>query len=174
MKRHIFAAVFLGIMSVAGPLSAHETSPSSTLTEEPSITLAPELDRVLRDFERAWRANDSAALAALFAEDGFVLQSDRLPARGRPAIQATYKGQGGGELRLRAIAFAAGDTAGFIIGGYRYGNATRDVGKFTLTLRRTRGQPWQIFSDMDNLNAPPKSRSTSSAPAVPALAAPEK
>ena len=73
MKRHIFAAVFLGLMSVAGPLPAHETSPTSTLTEEPSITLAPELDWVLRDFERAWRANDSAALAALFAEDGFVL-----------------------------------------------------------------------------------------------------
>ena len=174
MKRHIFTAVLLGLMSVAGPLPAHETSPASNLTEEPSITLAPELDRVLRDFERAWRTNDSGALAALFAEDGFVLQSDRQPARGRPAIQATYKGQGGGELRLRAIAFAAGDTAGFIIGGYRYGNATRDVGKFTLTLRRTRGQPWQIFSDMDNLNAPPKSRSTPSAPAVVSPAAPEK
>ena len=126
---------------------------------------------MLRDFERSWRANDSAALAALFAEDGLVLQSDRLPARGRPAIQATYKGQGGGELRLRAIAVAAGDTAGFILGGYRYGNSTRDVGKFTLTLRRTRGQPWQIFSDMDNLNAPPKSRGTSPPPAVVAPAA---
>jgi ketosteroid isomerase-like protein len=159
MKRHIFAAVLLGLMSVARSLAAHETSASSAPTEEPSITLAPELDRVLRDFERAWQANDSEALAALFAEDGFVLQSNRLPARGRPAIQATYKGQGGGELRLRAIASAAGDTAGFIIGGYRYGNATRDMGKFTLTLRRSRGRPWQIFSDMDNLNAAPKSRS---------------
>jgi len=174
MKRHIFAPVLLGLMSVAGPLPAHKTSASSLPTEEPSVTLAPELNRVLRDFERAWQANDSAALAALFAADGFVLQSDRLPARGRPAIQATYKGQGGGDLRLRAIAFAAGDTAGFIIGGYRYGNATRDIGKFTLTLRRSPGQPWQIFSDMDNLNAAPKSRSAPSVPAVIVPAAPEK
>lgn len=174
MKRHIFAAVFLGLMSFAEPLPAHENSASSKPTEEPSVTLAPELARVLRDFERAWRTNDSEALAALFAEDGFVLQSGRLPARGRPAIQATYKGQGGGDLRLRAIAFAAGDTAGFIIGGYRYGNAIRDIGKFTLTMRRTRGEPWQIFSDMDNLNSPPKSRSPSTAPAVIAPAAPKK
>ena len=45
MKRHIFAAVLLGLMFVARPLPAHETSPSSELTEEPSIALAAEVDR---------------------------------------------------------------------------------------------------------------------------------
>lgn len=70
-----------------------------------------------------------------------MLQSDRPPARGRPAIQAAYEGQGGGQLQLRALAFAAGDTAGYIIGAYWYGKASSDIGKFTLILRRSRGKP---------------------------------
>jgi len=168
MSRSSFAVVVLGLMLVGGPVLGQNTSEPSKHQEIRDVALPPQLDRVLRDFERAWRANDSAALAALFAEDGFVLQSDRPPSRGRPAIQATYEGQGGGHLRLRALGFAAGDTAGYIIGGYRYGKASSDIGKFTLTLRRSRGKPWQIVSDMDNLNAPPKSRAVPAAPSVTA------
>lgn len=122
----------------------------------PSVTLPPELDRVLRDYERAWKAADPAALAALFAEDGFVLQPGRPPARGRPELERVYQGQGGAELQLRALAYATSDTVGYIVGAYRYPNATGDVGKFTLTLRRARGGPWQIFSDMDNPSQPPR------------------
>ncbi len=173
MSRPFFAVVLLSLLLVTGPLQAQNTSEPAKLAELPDVKLPPQLDRVLRDFERAWRSNDSAALASLFAEDGFVLQSNRLPARGRPAIQATYEGQGGGQLRLRAIAFAAGDNAGYIIGGYRYGNASSDIGKFTLTLRRSRGKPWQIFSDMDNNNAPPKPRAVPAKPKIPAPASSE-
>lgn len=120
MSRTLLAIVVLGLMLLAEPVLAQNTSEPARPTELPDVVLPPQLDRVLRDFVRAWRANDPAALASLFAEDGFVLQSNRPPARGRPAIQAAYEGQGGGQLRLRAIAFAAGDTAGYIIGAYRY------------------------------------------------------
>lgn len=112
--------------------------------------------RVLRDYEKAWKTCDAAGLAAIFAEDGFVLQGGRPPVRGRAAIQAAYRGQGGGALTLRALAHAAADTVGYIIGAYRYGDATSDLGKFTLTLRRKRGGPWMIFSDMDNMSQPPR------------------
>ncbi|WP_139381631.1 nuclear transport factor 2 family protein [Pseudoxanthomonas indica] len=118
--------------------------------------LPAELDRVLRDYERAWRAGDAAALASLFAEDGFVLQSNQPPVRGRAAIQAAYEEQGGAPLRLRALAYAVDDTTGYIIGAYGYGDAPGDMGKFTLTLRRAPGGQWLIFSDMDNMNALPK------------------
>ena len=86
-----------------------------------SITLPPEVDRVLRDYERAWRSGDATAVAALFAEDGYVLQSGRNPVRGRAAIANAYKGQAGGPLRLRAFAYATSDTAGYILGAYGYG-----------------------------------------------------
>jgi ketosteroid isomerase-like protein len=122
----------------------------------PSVTLPPALDRVLRDYERHWRAGDAAALAALFAEDGFVLQGGRAPVRGRAAIRTAYSGAAGGALRLRALAHATADTVGYIIGAYGYGDDPNDVGKFTLTLRRAPGGAWLIFSDMDNASRPPR------------------
>ncbi|MDH5833192.1 nuclear transport factor 2 family protein [Luteimonas sp. M1R5S59] len=140
-------------MLVASPLRGQ-----SPLAELPYAALPAELDRVLRDYEHAWRAGDATALASLFAEDGFILQSNRPPVRGRSAIQAAYEGQAVGPLQLRAIAFATGDTIGYIIGTYRYGSAPNDIGKFTLTLRRAPGEPWLIYSDMDNLNTTPGSQ----------------
>lgn len=95
----------------------------------------------------------------------------RPPVRGRAAIRAAYARQGGGPLRLRALAWAAGDTVGYIIGAYGYGDAPGDVGKFTLTLRRERGGPWLIFSDMDNPSQPP--RRPGGSPAAPPPPAPE-
>ena len=42
------------------------------------------------DYEAAWQAKDAAALARLFAEDGFVLSSAAPMVRGRKAIQTFY------------------------------------------------------------------------------------
>ncbi|MEA9825795.1 nuclear transport factor 2 family protein, partial [Xanthomonas campestris pv. raphani] len=114
-----------------------------------SVALPPELDRVLRDYERAWRKGDVSALAALFAEDGFLLQSDRPPIRGRAAIQVAYEVSSGGPLRLRSLGFSAEGNVAYIIGAYGYGDAPGDIGKFTLTLHRAPGKPWLIFSDME-------------------------
>lgn len=164
MSHSILAVIALGLMLIAGPLPAQNASKSGTGTELPDVALPPELDRVLRDYERAWRAGDASALASLFAEDGFVLQSKRPPIRGRPAIQEAYEGQGGGPLRLRALAFSTTDTIGYIIGAYGYGNTPGDTGKFTLTLRRAPGEPWLIFSDMDNSNAAPQQQNAPDTP----------
>jgi len=130
----------------------------------PSVQLPAELDRVLRDYERGWRGGDAAALAALFTEDGFVLQGGRPPVRGRAAIQAAYSGGAGGPLHLRVLAFAVTDSIGYIIGAYGYpeqgadpSQPVPDVGKFTLTLRRVGGR-WLIFSDMDNSSRRPPPR----------------
>ena len=161
MSRSILAVVVFGLMWVTGPLLGQSAPEPARSTELPDAALPPDLDRVLRDYERAWRAGDAAALASLFTEDGFVLQSNRPPIRGRSAIQANYEGQGGGLLRLRSLAFAAGDTSGYIIGAYGYGDTPGDTGKFTLTLHRAHGKPWLIFSDMDNPNTPPKSQRVS-------------
>ena len=130
------------------PAPAQTPSPAPL----PSVTLPAVLDKVLRDYEAAWRGGNASAVAQLFAADGFVLSSGKPPARGRDAITAAYTGMAGGQLKLRALAYATADTIGYIIGGYTYGDAPGDMGKFTLTLRRARGEAWQIFSDMDNGN----------------------
>jgi ketosteroid isomerase-like protein len=120
----------------------------------PSVTLPPPLARVLTDYEAAWRNKDTAALAALFREDGFVLSSGAPPVRGRERIQKHYAGQGG-PLALRALAFATEGSVGYIIGGFSRQKGEADIGKFTLTLRRGADERWLIMSDMDNGNSRP-------------------
>lgn len=142
----------IALLSVVLASRALAQSPSPA---HPSVPLPPSVDRVLRDYERAWRAADVAALVALFAEDGFVLQSGRPPARGHAAIAEAYRGQGGGALRLRALAFATADSIGYVIGAYGYEPDAADMGKFTLSLRRSPDGRWLIFSDMDNGSRPP-------------------
>lgn len=158
-------AVVLGFAGVLSPAGAQ--APAASNPQLPSVSLPADLDRVLRDYERAWKSGDASTVAALFSVDGFVLQNGRSPVRGREAIGKAYAGQAGGELRLRALAHAVADTVGYIIGAYSYGNAPGDVGKFTLTLRRPRDGKWEIFSDMDNGNQQRRQGPPSSPPPVP-------
>jgi ketosteroid isomerase-like protein len=118
----------------------------------PTVVLPPELSRVLKDYEAAWRSRDPKALAQLFAEDGFVLATGEPPVRGRAAIEKHYA-QAGGELALRAIAYATDGRIGYILGGYAWDGAGEDKGKFTLTLVKGADGRWLVFSDMDNANA---------------------
>lgn len=125
---------------------------AETGSPQPSVALPPTLQRVLSDYETAWRARDAAALAALFAEDGFVLSSGEPPVRGRAAIEKRYSGRGG-PLALRALAFATEGDVGYIIGGFARQKGEPDIGKFTLTLRKGKDDRWLIMSDMDNGNS---------------------
>ncbi|MFY9608170.1 MAG: DUF4440 domain-containing protein [Blastocatellia bacterium] len=138
----------IGVLLLTAAAAVAQQLPASS--PEPSVKLPPALARVLTDYEAAWRSRDAAALAALFAEDGFVLPSGRPPIRGRAGVQKYYTGKGG-PLALRAIAFAAEGSVGYIIGGYAEKEGEPDIGKFTLTLRKGAGR-WLIMSDMDNSN----------------------
>jgi ketosteroid isomerase-like protein len=126
----------------------------SAAAELPSVDLPAPLARVLTDYESAWQRKDAAALAALFAEDGFVLSSGVPPVRGRAAIEKHYTGQGG-PLSLRALAYATEGSIGYIIGGFARQKGEPDIGKFTLTLRKGAQGRWLIMSDMDNGNSRP-------------------
>jgi ketosteroid isomerase-like protein len=129
-------------------------APSVEATELPSVPLPAELARVLTDYEAAWRRKDAHALAVLFAEDGFVLSSGVPAVRGRAAIEKHYTGQGG-PLALRAFAYSTEGPVGYILGGFARQKGGADIGKFTLTLRRSKDGPWLIMSDMDNGNSKP-------------------
>jgi ketosteroid isomerase-like protein len=136
---------------LAAAAGAQTPSPSP-LPTPPSVTLPAPLARVLTDYESAWTRKDAAALAALFAEDGFVLSSGAPPVRGRAEIERHYTGQGG-PLALRAFAFATHGSIGYIIGGFARARNEPDIGKFTLTLVKGAGGRWMIMSDMDNGNS---------------------
>lgn len=119
----------------------------------PSVTLPPELARVLRDYERAWQAGGGTDLAALFTSDGFRLSPGSEPLRGSGAIEEKYRAASGSPLVLRALAFATADTVGYIIGVFGRRAGEPDVGKFVLALRRDETGRWLIAADMDNGNA---------------------
>lgn len=127
------------------------TAPAKDAPVFPSVKLPPDLARVLTDYEEAWSRRDAAALARLFAEDGWVLSRTTPPVRGRAAIQRHYTGQGG-RLSLRALAFQTDGQVGFIIGAFTAVKGEADMGKFTLTLRKGADGRWSIMSDMDNSN----------------------
>jgi ketosteroid isomerase-like protein len=152
MRRSVCLTVL--IIALSARAAAQQAELPTAAPALASVTLPAELDRVLRDYEQAWRSSDVAALVALFTDDGFVLQPGRPPVRGHAALAARYAGQGGGPLRLRALAYATADSVGYIIGAYGYGDDPADQGKFTLTLRRTAVGRWLIVSDMDNGNIP--------------------
>ena len=118
----------------------------------PSATLPPELDRVLRDYERAWTGRDPEALSQLFTEDGFVLSNGKLPVRGRAAIREAYA-KAGGSLALRAFSCSVDGNTGYIIGAYAGAKEGPDIGKFVLALRKGPGGRWLIAADIDNSNA---------------------
>jgi ketosteroid isomerase-like protein len=152
------ALLSIGMVLWASALTAQsQQTPQPQLPQQVpqqlGVRLAPELARVLTDYEAAWRAGDGAALARLFDEDGFVLPNGAPPVRGRAAIGQYYKGPGG-PLALRAFASATEGAVGYIIGGFARQEGGPDVGKFTLTLRKGADGRWLIFSDMDNGNRP--------------------
>jgi len=145
----VVSSLFVAISTAGCQDAARVASDTARL---PSVTLPPDLDRVLRDYERAWGARDAAGLAALFASDGFVMRPGSPPVRGREAIERAYAGSGG-PLHLRALAYAAADSVAYIIGAFAGSDAQRDAGKFILPLRRGPGGRWLIAADMDNGNS---------------------
>ena len=139
------------LLSVTLAQDATVAKEPSATAPLPSVALPKDLARVLTDYEVAWQSKNASALAALFAEDGFVLSNGAPPVRGRLDIRRLYTGRGG-PLSLRAVAFATEGSLGYIIGGFALRPGEPDIGKFTLTLRKASGGEWLIVSDMDNGN----------------------
>ena len=148
MLYRISSIILLGSLFVVGSFAQDADS----YKRLPSIELPAELDRVLRDYEVAWKAGDAEALAALFTNDGFV--SSRFGwLRGTEDITKKYA-NAGGDLRLRAHAYSEAETVAYIIGAYGYGDSaeTQDRGKYVLALRKGDNGKWLIAADLDNSN----------------------
>jgi hypothetical protein len=137
------ALAILGLMAVS---TANAQAPAPASAPQPSVTLPPELDRVLRDYEKEWSAGNAEGL----------MNSGRPAIRGTADVTALYKTTSGSPLSLRAFAYATSDTVGYIVGGFARDKNSPDGGKFILLLRRsTRNTPWKIAADMDNANRRP-------------------
>ena len=149
MTRIILATV-LALAAALVPAMAQQPAPSPAPEAVPlAVTLPPGLDRVLRDYERAWRDGNGPGLAALFTDDGFAVQSGSPIRQGRAAIAQGII-RPGGALQLTAYAFSMSETVGYIVGGYRYPESTGPGGRFVLALRMGADGRWLIAADLDN------------------------
>ena len=151
MLQRMRAPLVLAAIAILASCSESSSQEVDATASMAPITLPPELDRVLRDYEVAWRAGDETALADLFTEDGFVLSNGQTPVRGRAAIAERYAGSGG-PLTLAALAYATGDSVGYIVGTYGGTDPATHRGKYVLALRKDPSGRWLIASDMDNMN----------------------
>ena len=142
-------------VAIAGaqPRAQTPQAPPDTQTP-PVISLPPAFDRVLGDYEAAWRDGDGPRLAALFTDDGFAVQNGSPIRRGRAAIAGGLT-KPGGTLQLTAYAYASSGNIGYIVGGYRYPTTVGAGGRFVLALRSGPDGRWLIAADLDNGGPPP-------------------
>lgn len=128
------------------------SAPASAQTPA-TVGLPMDVDQLLKDYEKAWIANDTEALARLFTRGGMALPSGQVPAQGPENIRKAYSGSTGSVLNLRAIAYSASGDLAYVIGGWGGASNKPEFGKFVLVLRRV-GDRWLIEADMDNSNMP--------------------
>lgn len=152
------AVLLFSLLSAALSALAVAQTPASppAAAAAPSIELPADLARVLRDYEKAWTAADTAALERLFVADGYALPNGQPPAVGADAIRAAYAKNAGSPLSLRALHYTQSGDMAYIIGGFGGAPGKPDFGKFVLVLRKDKDGRWLIAADMDNANAVPK------------------
>ena len=150
----ICGLVIIGI--VATPANGQNRPDSIGVTPLPSVDLPPDLERVLRDYEQHWNAGNTAVLVDLFTDDGFVKRRGGWIS-GHATLREALAGTSG-DLRLRAVSYAADERVGYIVGAYGYGSEppVPDRGLFVLALRRGDDGRWLIAADLDSaIQQPP-------------------
>ncbi len=128
-----------------------------------SCMQAPQTDleglQAMQDvWQSAFDARDSAALAAIYAEDGALLPPNSESVIGRAAIEAfwaDFQASGiGAEINDTEV-YAYGDD-GYTVGAYTVTDAdgaTIDEGKYVVIWRHVDDQ-WQLHRDIWNSNLP--------------------
>jgi uncharacterized protein (TIGR02246 family) len=115
--------------------------------------------KAMRDvWQSAFDNRDSAALAAIYAEDGTLMPPNSNTVIGRAAIEAfwaDFQASGiGGEIKDTEV-YAHGED-GYTVGAYTIsdaGSATIDEGKYVVIWRHVDGK-WQMHRDIWNSNLP--------------------
>lgn len=149
MVSQVTGVVLALTVAIAAGVHTGAQAPQAPPDTPPAISLPPAFDRVLRDYEAAWRDGDGKRLATLFTEDGFAMQNGGPTRRGREAIAAGLT-KPGGTLQLTAYAYSSSGNVAYIIGGYRYPTTVGAGGRFVLALQSGADGRWLIAADIDN------------------------
>ncbi len=117
-------------------------------TRQPAAT-REQVEDVLRRYEQAYRAKDSAALALVYTEDGLFQPPNGAAVRGRAAIAGHWRGRFGDGLVLTLDAFDGDGMAGWAAGTWQLDgrDGGKATGRFTVGLRRGRDGEWRMSYD---------------------------
>lgn len=159
------STVALALLSLSGEAFAQPRKPATS----------PILDKLVAEFVAAFNARDAAKVAAFYTEDATLMPPDAPMVKGRPNIEAFWRGafeQGLSNLKLRPFDSAiSGDQ------GYEAGTATMDIkpagkeagapasagavrpttdsSKYVVVYKRV-GADWKIAYDIFNSDAAAK------------------
>ena len=119
------------------------------------VAMPSDVERLLREYEAAWRTGDAHALANLFTEDGYVLPPNGPQVEGRVSIEAHFQDVEG-VITLEPDRVAIDDEVGSVGGRVRSG--ANSVETFSFVLRRDAEGRWRIVSHLRAPRARPAPR----------------
>jgi uncharacterized protein (TIGR02246 family) len=118
----------------------------------------PSIQKVNEDWMAAFNKGDAAGVAALYAEDAYVLPAGAEMAKGRRAIEAFWKKamQQLGDAKLKTLDLQSlGPGSAREVGTFSFktkgDNPEVVVGKYVVVWRKMGGQ-WKLITDIWNMN----------------------
>ena len=119
----------------------------------------PALDKLVVEFEAAFKAKDAAKVASFYAEDAVMMPPNEPSVKGRKAIEAHYANefkQGFTNLDLNPTESAVSGQQAFEAGtsSIVLPDGRTDKGKYLVVYKRV-GADWKLAYDIFNSDAPP-------------------
>ena len=118
----------------------------------------PSIQKINEDWMAAFNKGDAAAVAALYAEDAYVLPAGAEMAKGRRAIEAFWKKtvQQLGDAKLKTLDLQSlGPGSAREVGTFSFktkGDQPQElIGKYVVVWRKMGGQ-WKLITDIWNMN----------------------
>jgi uncharacterized protein (TIGR02246 family) len=118
----------------------------------------PSIQKANEEWMAAFNKGDAAAVAALYAEDAYVLPAGAEMAKGRRAIEAFWKKamQQLGDAKLKTLDLQSlGPGSAREVGTFSFktkgDNPEVVVGKYVVVWRKMGGQ-WKLITDIWNMN----------------------
>lgn len=110
MKRRFVVLTGLAVLPLVGVvLAATQATQPRSGSAQPSAADS-ELQKLADSYSAAWSKGDAAALAALYTNDAFYIDSGIVLMKGRAEIEATFKQRFEGELKGTTITISPGQT----------------------------------------------------------------
>lgn len=145
------AVAITAILAWLAPISGCRPQPGAAdATGRKAVT------QVIGAYLDAYRRNDAAAIAGLYAGDAVLLPPGHPLVTGRDDIRAYWKRGMESGFAMDTVRIEVAPGSGYVVGRYYVppdGDDPAETGKFVIALRRERDGVWRITADIWNADA---------------------